>query len=176
MFSSFFTKSLIYPMFPHFNKTRSVNARFARRLGGPIKFYVSISNRPITIIRSNNLKSIPFLYRKNNFRLVFCNFENIKKTSSSSQYYRGYYSIILGVSPAHLQVFLICTPHPFYFLPHSCLAFPPQAFETQVRWFAPTFTVEFVTLNWHARASQQNFSQGFPLCLFSLYAHTFMLR
>ena len=30
----------------------------------PIKFYMSISNRPITIIRGDNLKSISFLYRK----------------------------------------------------------------------------------------------------------------
>ena len=30
---------------------------------GPVKFYMSISNRLITIIRGDNLKSISFLYR-----------------------------------------------------------------------------------------------------------------
>ena len=31
---------------------------------GPLKFYMSISNRPITIIRGDELKSVSFLYRK----------------------------------------------------------------------------------------------------------------
>ena len=33
---------------------------------GPIKFYMSISHRPITIIRGDNLKSISLYSKKNN--------------------------------------------------------------------------------------------------------------
>ena len=42
----------------------SMRASRAAPYHGPTQFYVSNSNRPITIIRGDNLKSIFFLYRK----------------------------------------------------------------------------------------------------------------